>query len=137
MQSTPRFFAMALTAAGLLLMPAAFAPAAFAPAAFAQDKSPAPSPAAPGRTTTPTLISDSKLDATAAAVKRVTAVKETYDQKMAKASGAEKERLVTEATNAMTKAVTDQGLSIEEYGAIIQVAQNDPVVREKLIQRLK
>ena len=127
MPSTPRSFAMALAAAGLLLMPAA----------QAQDKSPAPSTTAPGRTTAPTLIPDSKLDATAAAVKRVSAVKETYDQKMAKASAAEKQRLVGEATQAMTKAVTDQGLSIEEYSAIIQVAQNDPVVRDKLIQRLK
>ena len=36
----------------------------------------------------------------------------------------------------MAKAVTDQGLSVEEYAAILQVAQNDPDVREKIRQRI-
>jgi len=37
----------------------------------------------------------------------------------------------------MAKAVTDQGLSVEEYTAILQVAQNNPTVQDKIIQRLK
>jgi hypothetical protein len=37
----------------------------------------------------------------------------------------------------MEKAVTDQGLSIDEYTTILAVAQKDPIVRDKLIQRLK
>jgi Domain of unknown function (DUF4168) len=37
----------------------------------------------------------------------------------------------------MEKAVTDQGLSVEEYTTILKVAQNDPVVRGKLVQRMK
>jgi hypothetical protein len=32
---------------------------------------------------------------------------------------------------------TDKGLSVEEYMAIIKVAQNDAEVRGKLLQRLK
>jgi hypothetical protein len=36
-----------------------------------------------------------------------------------------------------TNAVTDQGLSVAECTAIMQVAQNDPAVREKILQRLK
>jgi hypothetical protein len=35
------------------------------------------------------------------------------------------------------KAVTDQGLSVDEYSTILQVAQNDPQVRDKLLQRLR
>jgi hypothetical protein len=35
------------------------------------------------------------------------------------------------------KAVTDQGLSVEEYTSIMVVAQNDPMVRQKILQRLK
>jgi Domain of unknown function (DUF4168) len=31
-----------------------------------------------------------------------------------------------EAVNAIEKAVTDQGLSVEEYDSILKVAQNDP-----------
>ena len=131
MQPTTRFyafFAMTLTAAGLLL----------GPAATAQQQSPAaPSPTAPAPTTAPANISDSKLDAAAAAVKKVTALRDTYEQKLAQAPAAEKQRLAGEATDAMEKAVTEQGLSVEEYTAILKVAQNDPVVRGKLVQRMK
>ena len=82
-------------------------------------------------------IPDKKLDAAAAAVKSVSAVKDTFDQRLAKAPAGEKERLSGEAEHAMTKAVTDQGLSVEEYVTIMKVAQNDPIVRDKLIKRMK
>jgi len=119
---------MTLTAAGLLFMPAA----------NAQQQSPsAPSPAAPGPKTAPANISDSKLDAAAAAVKKVSTIQDTYEQKLAQAPVAEKERLVGEANNAMEKAVTDQGLSVDEYTTILELAQNDPIVRNKMVQRMK
>ena len=35
------------------------------------------------------------------------------------------------------KMVTDQGLSVEEYDSILEVAQNDPDVREKIRQRIR
>lgn len=127
MQSTMGFCAIALTAAGLLLAPA-----------NAQNQAPSTPPStAPKSTTAPTSIPDKKLDATAAAVKRVTAVRETYEQKLSKAPEVDKEKIVGEANEAITKAVTDQGLSIDEYTSIMRVAQNDPVVRDKILQRLK
>lgn len=109
-----------------------------APAALAQ----APSPAAPpatsaGPAAASTNIPDTKLDQTAAAVKGISAVKTDYQQKVAQAPETEKERLASEANAAMAKAVTDQGLSVAEYTNIITVAQNDPALHEKLVQRLK
>ena len=131
MQSTTgfrTFCAMTLAAAGFLFMPAA----------NAQQQSPsAPSSATPRPTTAPTNIPDKKLDAAAAAVKEVSAVKGTFEQKLTQAPAAEKERVADEANDAIVKAVTDQGLSIDEYTTILQVAQNDPVVRDKLLQRMK
>jgi predicted ATPase with chaperone activity len=130
MQSTRfcTFCAMTLTAAAFL----------FAPTANAQQQSPsAPPSTTPGPTTTPANIPDKKLDAAAAAVKKVSAIKSNYDQKLAAAPVAEKERLASEAGDAMTKAVTDQGLSIDEYASILKVAQTDPIVRGKLLQRMK
>jgi uncharacterized protein DUF4168 len=44
---------------------------------------------------------------------------------------------LNEAVNALAKAVTDQGLSVEEYDSILEVAQNDPDVREKIRQRIR
>jgi hypothetical protein len=131
MQATNRFgafCAVTLTAAGLLVMPAA----------NAQQQSPSPpSVTTPDPTTTPANIADKKLDAAAAAVKKVTVIKNKYSQQLAEAPVAEKERIQGEAGDAMAKAVTEQGLSVEEYLTILKVAQQDPAVRDKLIQRMK
>ena len=67
----------------------------------------------------------------------ITAIRDSYEKKLAQAPQEEKTRIVNEADTAMQKAVTDQGLSVTEYSTILQVAQNDPAVREKLISRLK
>jgi hypothetical protein len=85
----------------------------------------------------PSNIPDQKLDAAAAAVDQVSTIKQTYQEKLTSAPPAEKERIATEANDAMAKAVTEQGLSVEEYNSIIQVAQNDPQLRQKILQRIK
>jgi hypothetical protein len=102
------------------------------PAANAQAEAPQPGISEPKSD-----ITDQKLDAMAAALEQVATVKDTYQQRIAAAPPADKERLAAEAKNALVKAVTDQGLSVEEYTAILVVAQNDPQVREKIVQRLR
>ena len=107
-------------------------------AASAQTATPVspPSTTAPGATSAAN-IPDKKLDAVAAAAKKVVVLNRTYKQKLDQAPDSQKEQLAKEANSAMSKAVTDQGLSVDEYMSIMQVAQNDPAVREKLIQRMK
>jgi Domain of unknown function (DUF4168) len=101
------------------------------PAANAQVESPAPSQ--PSQT-----IPDQKLDATAAALDQIADVKESYTKQIeATPSDTDKRRLVDEANKALVKAVTDQGLSVEEYTSIMVVAQNDAAVRQKILQRMK
>ena len=103
------------------------------PAANAQVQSPAPSPSQPAQN-----IPDQKLDATAAALNKIADVKQSYTQQIeASASESDKQRLVDEANKELVKAVTDQGLSVEEYTSIMVVAQNDPAVRQKIIQRMR
>jgi hypothetical protein len=106
------------------------------PAAQAQKQS-SPPPASPGASTPSPNISDKKLDAAAAAVKDVATIRHDYEQKLSQASSAEQDRLVKEAETAMEKAVTNQGLSVEEYTEILRTAQNDRAVHDKIIQRLK
>jgi hypothetical protein len=96
----------------------------------------APSSPVPGGGQT-TNISDQKLDAAAAALKQVASVKENFEQRIGEAGPSEKERIADEGKNALVKAVTDQGLSVEEYSTILVVAQNDPAVYEKLLQRIR
>lgn len=123
-KSTMGVCATALAAAGLFLLPAV----------NAQQQSPPVSPPTKGAPSAPTNIPDNKLDAAAAAVKNVSAVKDSYKQKIAQAPAADRERIADEA---LVKAVTDKGLSVEEYTAILEVAQTDPVVKDKLVERLK
>jgi hypothetical protein len=102
------------------------------PAANAQAEAPPP-----GSSDQKSDIPDQKLDAMAAALEQVVTVKESYQQQIAAAPAADKERIAAEAKDALVKAVTDQGLTVEEYSTILVVAQNDPQVREKIVQRLR
>ncbi|MBO0735848.1 MAG: DUF4168 domain-containing protein, partial [Alphaproteobacteria bacterium] len=33
--------------------------------------------------------------------------------------------------------VTDQGISVDEFNSIIEAAQNDPALRQQLVQRIR
>lgn len=109
---------------------------ALIPMASAQNQS-APSTTAPGASDSSANIPDSKLDAAAAAIRNVATVRQDYEQRIDKAPDSEKSRLADEGNQALNKAVTDHGLSVAEYRAILQVAQNNPTVRDKILERLK
>ena len=115
--------------AAALLIAAGFL---FVPAANAQVQSPSP-----GLSDQSPNIPDQKLGATAGAIERVASLKQDYQQRIAAAAPSDKERIANEAINALAKAVTDQGLSVEEHDSILEVAQNDPDVREKIRQRIR
>src|SRR5262252_10396817 len=102
------------------------------PAANAQAQSPSP-----GLSDQSPDISDKKLDAVATAMERVASLKQDYRQRIAGAAPSDKERIAFEAINALANAVTDQGLSLNEYDSILKVAQNDPEVREKIRQHIR
>jgi predicted ATPase with chaperone activity len=127
-----RFAAVALTGGALLLVPVAEAQMS-PPQSRPQTQSPQtqslPSPSV--------SISDEKLNAAAAAIGQVVTIRQSYEGKIAAAAPSDKQRLLKEANDALQKAVTDQGLSVDEYNSIIRTARNDPAVREKLTQRIR
>jgi hypothetical protein len=102
------------------------------PEANAQAQSPSPGPSDQSQN-----IPDQKLDAAAAALEKVSSVKENYQQQIEAAAPSDRQRIADEANNALVQAVTGQGLSVEEYTSIIVVAQNNPEVREKILQRIR
>ena len=112
-----------VSVAGLLLSPATNAQTSQMPAP-PQAQSPSPT------------ISDEKLNAAAAAIGQVTTIRQSYEPKIAAAAPSDKQHMADEANNAMQKAVTDQGLTVDEYNSIIRTAQNDPGVRQKLSQHI-
>lgn len=81
-------------------------------------------------------VSDQKLDATAAAIRQIAGVREEYGQRIEAAAPTDRERIADEAKTALAKAVTGQGLSLPEYTSILIIAQNDPEVQKKILQRL-
>ena len=93
-------------------------------------------PSAGSSEQTPKNIPGQKLDAAAAALEQVVSVKEDYQRRIKAADPSDRNRIAEEAHNALLKAVTDQGLSVEEYTSILEVAQNDPDVREKILHRV-
>jgi hypothetical protein len=82
-------------------------------------------------------IPEDKLNAAGAALAAVSRLHNDYQQRIAKARPNDRKRLIDEGDNAVEKAITDTGLSIDEYKAILDVAQNDPDLQAKLIERAK
>jgi hypothetical protein len=91
----------------------------------------------PGPSSPAAELSEQKLNAVAAALQRVASLHNDYRQRLAEAEPAEKERIVAEAHDQFTKAVTEQGLSVEEYATILDMAQDNPEIRDKLLQRIR
>src|SRR5690348_9724299 len=125
--------AAALTVSGLIMTPAANAQMTPPQARPDQQSPQGQPPQAPSPWLT---VSDEKLNAAAVAIGRVTSIRQSYEPKIAAAPPADKQRVTEEENDAMKKAVTDQGLTVDEYNSIIRTAQNDPSVRQKLSQRI-
>jgi hypothetical protein len=102
---------------------------------FSQANAQAQSPS-PGPSDRTTAIPEQKLDAAAAVLERIASLKKDYEEQMVAAPASDKKRIAAEAFSAFQKAVTDQGLSVNEYISILEVAQNDPEVGDKIRQRL-
>ena len=119
--------AAVLTAAGLFTMSMA----------SAQAPSASPTPSTPGGSlANAPPPSDQKLDAAAAAIARVAFLRQNYERQLAQADPADREKIADQADTALTQAVKDQGLSVDEYNTIVDRAQKDPDVRRKLLARL-
>jgi len=83
-------------------------------------------------------LSDQKLKAVAAALERVSSLRDEYQQRIAQTEApAEKERIVAEGNKELTKAVTERGLSVEEYTSILNAARDNPEIRDKLLQHIQ
>jgi hypothetical protein len=96
-----------------------------------------PQAQSPAQTNPAASIPDQKLDAAAAAMQRIANLERDYLQLLEDTPPDDQPRIDNEAGMAVEKAITDQGLSVEEYTTIVKMAQNDPQVRQKIIERLQ
>jgi DNA-binding LacI/PurR family transcriptional regulator len=84
------------------------------------------------------VITDQKLDAVAAAFQKVSTLQEKYRHRFATAATpSDQTRITAEANRAVSKAVADQGLSVEEYISIVEVALDDPEICGKILEHMR
>ena len=105
-------------------------------AAGAQTQSPSSTAAPSAAPAAKTAVSDQQISQAAVAMQKVMTIRQSYSQQLNQAKPEDRGRIADESQVAMKKAVTDSGLSVDQYNAILQLAQNDPDVREKLMNRL-
>ncbi|SEC16947.1 protein of unknown function [Nitratireductor aquibiodomus] len=123
---------MMILRTGLRTVAAAFtisAGAAMISPALAQDAVPSPAPQAQAQS-----FDDQKLQAFTVAFLAVSGVKEQYTERFRQApSEDEKQKVQVEATQEMEQAVDKtEGISVDEYNQIIQSAQTDEALAQKL-----
>lgn len=96
------------------------------------DAAPAPQMEAPAAAPAPAM-DDEKLKSFAVAFLEVTKVTQSYQPQMEGASPEDQQRLQQEAGEKMVEAVSEaDGISVDEYNMIIQAAQTDPDLAQRI-----
>ena len=111
---------------------------ALVPAVRAETAAPSPMQ---GQSAAPSVpnqkpVSDQKIGAAATAMEHVASLRQNYQQQLAAAPESERQKIADKANTELEKAVTDQGLSVQEYNSILTAAQSDPKLRDQLIQHM-
>ena len=79
-------------------------------------------------------ISGNILEPFAGAYKEVSEIHSSYEQRIVKSlDPAQADALQQEANQKMTQAVTDRGMTIEDYNTLFQTIQNDPDLKKKFM----
>ena len=102
--------------------------------ASAQEGAPGVSPVPEAAAPAPAPVEDGKLKSFAVAFLGVTKVSQTYKPRIEAAqSDADRQTLQKEAGQEMMEAVNEAGgINIDEYNQIIQAAQTDPALAQKI-----
>jgi hypothetical protein len=124
-----RFVTLAVSAAlGLAPVLALAAPNQAASTMSPPSGSPSSQPAAPDAAT---------IGKAGAALHDVALVQEKYQGKIDSATPAQKQTLSAQANAEAMQAIQSRGLSVQEYTNVVRVAQNDPKVKQQLLDVAK
>jgi hypothetical protein len=79
-------------------------------------------------------ISDDIVSKVGTAAVRVVEIRQAFTPRLVAArSQAERDGLEEEATAALVEAISDQGLSVDEYNEVVAAAQADPDLEQRLL----
>lgn len=119
------FRAAAATAAAMM---------ALAVAAHAQQAGPSPTTQVPGATTQQGQMSDAMVQRVGRALRHVASIRQQYAQRAQSVTSPQQQQALTaQAEGDMEKAITDEGLSVQQYDQAIQMAQADPTLRHRVV----
>lgn len=83
-------------------------------------------------------VSEAELDRVASAYIEISRIREDFQESLAEVTDPEEAQLMQEqAGEAMVEAVQDNGLDVQKYNQVMEAAQVDEELREKLLSRLE
>ena len=91
-------------------------------------------PTPPGASTQQGAVSDALVQKVGTALRQTATIRQQYSQRAQSSNSQErKQELTSQAQVEMVKAIGDQGLSVQQYNQVIQMAQADPTLRQRLL----
>ncbi|MFP4127651.1 MAG: DUF4168 domain-containing protein [Desulfonatronovibrio sp.] len=92
----------------------------------------------PDQSAEPIEVSDAELDKVAQAYVQITEIRGEFQETLSDVSDPEKaQQLQEEAGEKMVQAVQDNGLDVQKYNEVMEAAQVDEELREKLLARME
>jgi uncharacterized protein DUF4168 len=121
-------FRVAALAAAMVVATAAV------PALAQQGGRDAAPPQTPGAGTQPSQLSDAMVQKVGKALRHAATIRQQYSERAQSTSSPEQQQALTErAQTDMVKAISDEGLSVQQYNHVIQMAQADPTLKQRLL----
>ncbi len=116
------------------VLAAAFVAAAAMPALAQQGGTDVASPQKPGATIPQADLSDATVQKVGAVLRQTVTIRQKYAERAQSAKSQQDEQtLATQAQTEMVQAVSDQGLTVQQYNQVIQMAQADPSLKQRLL----
>jgi len=119
---------------GMLAASLAVASIVAAPAFGQQGGGNAATPQPPGAASQKDQLSDTTVQKVGKALRQAATIRQQYsDRAQATKSQEQQQQLTEQAQGDMIKAINEQGLSVQQYNQVIQMAQADPSLKERLL----
>jgi hypothetical protein len=91
-------------------------------------------PQTPGATAPQGQLADATVQKVGKALRSMATIRQEYTEKAQSTKSPDQQKELTDqAQSSMVKAIGDQGLSVQQYNQVIQMAQADPNLKERLL----
>jgi hypothetical protein len=78
-------------------------------------------------------LSDALVHKVGAALRQTAVIRQKYAERAQSMNPAQQQQLTGQAQSEMMQAIGDQGLSVQQYNQVLQLAQADPTLRQRLM----